>query len=141
MDREVTTQHEILNPDTLAPPIGFAHAVKAAAGRTVHLAGQIGSDDTGRLVSDDLVNQFAQACANLLSALEAAGGRAGDVVSMQIFVTDVSEYRDRSTELAAAYRSKFGKHYPAMALLEVAGLYEPAAKVELVGVAVVPDQR
>ena len=141
MDREVTTPHELLNPDQLAAPVGFAHAVRAVTGRTVHLAGQIGCDTSGALVSDDLVAQFERACANLLTALEGAGGSAGDLVSMQIFVTDIAEYRSRSRELASAYRSSFGRHYPAMALFEIKGLFDPDAKVELVGVAVVPDQR
>lgn len=133
--------HEVINPDDLARPIGFSHAVKAEAGRTVHLAGQIGCDQAGKLVSEDLVTQFEKACANILVALEGAGGRAEDMVAMQVFVTDVDEYRARSKELAGAYRASFGKHYPAMSLLEVKGLFEPGAKVEVVGVAVVGDQR
>ena len=140
MEGEMSS-HEIVNPESLARPVGFSHAVAAASGRTIHLAGQIGSDVDGTLVSDDLVAQFEKACANLLLALEAAGGRATDMVSMQIFVTDVADYRARSKELAGAYRASFGKHYPAMALTGVKGLFEPRAKVEVLGVAVITSQR
>lgn len=140
MDGQMSS-HEIVNPESLAPPSGFSHAVAAAPGRTIHLAGQIGSGVDGTLVSDDLVAQFEKACANLLAALEGAQGRAEDLVSMQIFVTDVAEYRTRSKELAGAYRASFGRHYPAMALTEVKGLFDPGAKVEILGVAVVTSQR
>ena len=134
----MTTPHEILNPDTLPPPLGFAHAVVAAEGRTVYLGGQAGLGTDGKLVSDDLVAQFSQAAANVVEALTAAGAAPDQLVSMQIFVTDVSDYKARLGELATAYQKHFGKHYPAIALLGVNELFDPAAKVELVCVAVVP---
>ena len=134
----MTTPHEILNPDTLARPQGFAHAVVAASGRTVYLGGQAGLDRDGKLVSDDLVAQFSQASANVVAALAAAGAAPDQLVAMQIYVTDVGEYKARLSELATAYQEHFGKHYPAIALLGVSELFEPAAKVELVCTAVVP---
>jgi enamine deaminase RidA (YjgF/YER057c/UK114 family) len=134
----VTTPHEILNPETLAPPVGFAHAVVAAEGRTVYLGGQTGIDKDGDVVSDDLADQFSQAAANVVAALAAAGASPEHLVSMQIFVTDVAAYKARLDDLAAAYRDHFGKHYPAIALLGVAELFDPAAKVELVCTAVIP---
>lgn len=134
----MTTPHEILNPETLARPIGFAHAVVAAEGRTVYLGGQAALDKDGNLVSDDLVDQFSQASANVVEALTAAGAAPDHLVSMQIFVTDVGEYKARLDDLATAYRKHFGKHYPAIALLGVNELFDPAAKVELVCIAAVP---
>ena len=134
----MTTPHEILNPETLPKPIGFSHAVVAAEGRTVYVGGQAGLDGDGKLVSDDLVEQFDQAAANVVAALAAAGAAPDQLVSMQIFVTDVGEYKARLTDLARAYQSHFGKHYPAIALLGVKELFEPAAQVELVCTAVVP---
>lgn len=134
----MTTPHEILNPDTLARPQGFAHAVVAASGRTVYLGGQAGLDRDGKLVSDDLVAQFSQASANVVAALAAAGAAPDQLVAMQIYVTDVGEYKARLSELATAYQEHFGKHYPAIALLGVSELFEPPAKVELVCTAVVP---
>jgi len=135
----VTTPHEILNPETLPDPIGFSHAVVAAAGRTVYLGGQAGLDRDGKLVSDDIVEQFAQAAGNVIGALTAAGAAPDQLVAMQIYVTDVTEYRSRLDDLAAAYQSYFGKHYPAIALVGVNELFDPRAKVELVCTAVVPE--
>jgi enamine deaminase RidA (YjgF/YER057c/UK114 family) len=86
-----------------------------------------------------MVEQFDRTAANVVRALEAAGGRPEHIVSMQIFVTDADEYRGSLREIGAAYRGHFGRHYPAMALLEVTGLFDPAAKIELVAVAVVPE--
>jgi enamine deaminase RidA (YjgF/YER057c/UK114 family) len=131
--------HLVLNPDALAPPRGFAHAVVAATGKTVHLGGQAGHDSAGTIVSDDLVAQFDQAAGNVVTALGAAGGRAEHLVSMQIFTTDIDAYRSALGALAEAYRRHFGRHYPAIALMGVSGLFDPAAKVELVCTAVIPD--
>jgi len=137
--RPVTTPHELLNPESLPAPIGFSHAVVAAAGRTVYLGGQAGLDRDGNLVSDDIVEQFDQAAANVIAALTAAGAAPDQLVAMQIYVTDVGEYRSRLRDLAGAYQRYFAKHYPAIALLGVKELFDPRAKVELVGTAVVPD--
>ena len=134
----MTTPHEILNPETLPKPVGFSHAVVAAAGRTVYLGGQAGLDREGDLVSDDIVEQFGQAAANVVRALTAAGAAPDQLVAMQIYVTDVSEYRSRLDDLAKAYQTYFGKHYPAIALLGVNELFDPRVKVELVCTAVVP---
>lgn len=129
--------HEIVNPESLAAPRGFAHAVVSAPGRTVYLGGQIGNDKDGA-IPDDLVEQFDQACANVLEAVAGAGGQPGHVVSLQIFATDVGEYAARMEEIGEAYRKHFGKHFPAMSLLATPELFEPAARVELMGVAVIP---
>ncbi len=130
--------HRVLNPDGLPPPSGFAHAVLPAPGRAIYLGGQAGHRPDGTLAGEGLVEQFDQACANVVSALEAAGGRPEHLVALQIFAVDVREYRGSLKPLGAAYRRHFGKHYPAMALLGTTELFDPAAKVELVGVAVIP---
>ena len=134
----MTTPHEILNPETLPKPQGFAHAVVAAQGRTIYLGGQAGLDKDGNVVSGGLVAQFSQAAANVVDALAAAGAAPDQLVSMQIYVTDVAEYKAKLPELATAYQAHFAKHYPAIALLGVNELFDPAAKVELVCIAVVP---
>ena len=126
------TPHRIVNPETLAPPAGFAHAVVAAPGRTIYLGGQIGAGAT-------IVEQFSGAAGNVVTALRAAGGAPEHLVSLTIFVTDLDAYRAALRPIGEAYREHFGGHYPAMALFGVAGLFDPAALVELVGVAVVPD--
>jgi enamine deaminase RidA (YjgF/YER057c/UK114 family) len=100
----------------------------------VHVAGQIGRGST-------LVEQFGAALDHVVAALAAAGARPEDVVSMQIFATDVAAYRASTRELGEAYRARFGRHYPAMALLGVSELVDPSALVEIVAVAVVPEER
>ena len=129
--------HRIVNPPGLMPPVGFAHAVVAAPGRTVYLGGQTGHDRDGRLVGDSLVLQFERAAANVVEALAAVGAVPADLVSVQMFVTEMAAYRAASAPIGDAYRKHFGRHFPAIALLEVAGLHDTGAKVELVCVAVV----
>jgi enamine deaminase RidA (YjgF/YER057c/UK114 family) len=105
----------------------------------VHLAGQTGHRADGSLSGEDLVEQFDQACANVVAALGAAGGRPEHLVSMTIYTTDLPAYREDRPLIGQAYQRHLGKHYPAMALLGVTELVDPAAKVEIVGVAVIPD--
>jgi enamine deaminase RidA (YjgF/YER057c/UK114 family) len=132
--------HRIVNPESLAPPVGYAHAVVAATGRTIYLGGQTAHDADGVLRGDTLAEQFEMAADNLVRALAAAGGRPEHLVSMQIYVTDAAAYRSSLGDIGTVYRRFFGPHFPAMALLEVSGLFDPAAKVELVATAVVPDE-
>ncbi|HEV8572209.1 MAG TPA: RidA family protein [Actinomycetota bacterium] len=132
-----TSPHRLVNPDTLPPPKGYSHAVVAAAGTIVALAGQTGYRADGTIV-EDLVGQFDQAAWNVAEALRAAGGSPEHLVQLLMFVTDVAEYRARREEIGEAYRRHLGRHYPAMALLGVVELVDPRTKVELVGMAVVP---
>ncbi len=136
MERPITSPHEILNPTTLPPARGFSHAVIAQAGRTVYLAGQTAQQADGTIVGGTVAEQFDVAAGNVVKALEAAGAHAQDLVSMQIFVTDITEYQRLSKEVGEAYRRHFGRYFPAMALLEVRRLFDPTAKVELMCVAV-----
>jgi len=138
--RPPVTPHLILNPAWLPPAIGFAHVVIPASGMMVYLSGQAGHRPDGTLAGESLVEQFDQACANVVEALAAAGGRPEDLVSMQIFVTDANEYRSCLGDVGEVYRRHFGPHYPAMAMLEVGALFDPRARIELMCVAVVPEQ-
>jgi enamine deaminase RidA (YjgF/YER057c/UK114 family) len=131
--------HRLIDPEELEPAVGFTHAVAASAGRTVYLAGQVGHDSAGKIAGPGIVEQFDRALANLVVAVESAGGRPEHVVSMQVFVTNIAEYRDSRVALGRAWRERFGRHYPAMALLGVDALFDPEAKVELMGVAVIPE--
>jgi enamine deaminase RidA (YjgF/YER057c/UK114 family) len=133
------TPHRVVNPPSLAQPIGFSHAVVARPGRTVWLGGQTAQDADGTIQGATLVEQFDRAAANVAEALGAAGGQPDHLVSMQLFVTDAAEYRASLRELGDVWRRRFGRHYPALALFEVSGLFDPAALVEIVAVAVVPD--
>ncbi|TME82041.1 MAG: RidA family protein [Chloroflexi bacterium] len=136
MDRPLASPHDIRNPETLPRPSGFSHAVIAQVGRTVYLAGQTAQSADGTIVPGSMAEQFDVAAGNLVLALHAAGAQPQHLVSLQIFVTDIAEYQRLSKEIGVAYRRHFGHHYPAMALLEVSRLYDPAATVELMGIAV-----
>ena len=136
----MSSPHRVVNPEGLAPPVGFAHAVVAAPGRTVYLGGQAAQGPDGAIVGATLAEQFEVAAANLVAALAAAGGSPEHLVSLHIYTTEIDRYRASLAELGAAYRRHLGRQYVASALFEVAGLFDPAAKVELVGIAVVPDQ-
>jgi enamine deaminase RidA (YjgF/YER057c/UK114 family) len=133
-----SSPHELINPPWMLPPSGFSHAVRARTGQTLWIAGQAGHRRDGTLAGPGLVEQFDQAAANVAEALAAAGANPEHLVSMQIFTTDAAAYRASLREIGAAYRKHFGKHYPAMGLFEVSGLFDPAAKVELMCVAVIP---
>jgi enamine deaminase RidA (YjgF/YER057c/UK114 family) len=129
--------HRIVNPPELVPAVGFSHAVVAAPGRTIYLGGQTGHGADGS-IPDSLVEQFDAACANVVTALAAAGARPEHLVSLQIYATNGEEYRRSLEALGAAYRHHFGRHYPAAAFFEVKGLFDPTARVELVAAAVAP---
>ena len=136
----MTTPHRVVNPEGLAPPVGFAHAVVAAPGRTVYLGGQAAQGPDGRIVGDSVTEQFEVAAGNLVAALAAAGGAPEHLVSLHVYTTEIDRYRASLGELGAAYRRHLGRHYVATALFAVAGLFDPQAKVELVGIAVVPEE-
>ena len=131
--------HQFLNPADLAPPVGFSHVAVTAPGRLVFLAGETAHQADGTLAGSTLSEQFAAAAENVGIALAAARATPADIVSLQIFTTDVDAYRAETKAIGAAYRAVFGPHYPPMALFGVARLYDPAALVELVVTAVIPD--
>jgi enamine deaminase RidA (YjgF/YER057c/UK114 family) len=124
-----------VQPEGWAPAKGYANGVVCEGGRTVYVAGQIGWDAHQRFTSDDFVAQFDQALANVVAVVEAAGGRATDIVKMTVYVTDLDAYRDGLRGVGGAWRARLGKHFPAMALVGVAGLVERAAKVEIEAIA------
>lgn len=135
----MSTPHEVIVAAELARPVGFAHAVVAAPGRTVHLGGQTAQGPDGAIAGDSMLAQFDVAAANLVIALRAAGAEPRHLVSMIIYVTSVAQYRAALTQLGGVWRRHFGRHYPAVALLGVNELFDDAAKVELVATAVIPD--
>lgn len=128
---------EHLNPEPLGPARGFSHVTRS--GGRVWVAGQIGCDASGRLLSPgDLVAQFARAVRNLGTALAAAGCGPADVVKITYYVTDVAAYRAALSQIGQAYREVFGRHYPATTLVGVAALFDPEAMVEIECEAVAP---
>ena len=132
---------ERINPDELARPSGFSHAVAVGDGRLVFLAGQTGYATDGRIVGGGVVPQFERALGNLLAALRAAGGEPGDLVSLTIYAVDLDDYRAHGREIGNAWRRLCGHEYPAMAAVGVSRLWDAEALVEVQGFAVVgaPD--
>ena len=129
----------LINPDSLGTPSGYSHGVVADVhGKLLFIAGQIAWDEKQKIVSADFVEQFDRALANVVSVLSAAGGKPEHVVRLVIYVTDKIEYRERTREVGERYRKHLGKHFPAMVLVQVAGLLDDAAKVEIEGMAVLP---
>ncbi|MRX51000.1 RidA family protein [Paracoccus sp. S-4012] len=130
--------HEFLNPEGWKPAIGYANGV-AASGRMVFLGGLIGWNGQQEFETDDLIEQIDQTLANIVTVLEAAGGRPEHLVRLTWYITDKREYLDRLRELGAIYRKNLGKHFPSMAMIPVAELIEDRAKVEIEATAVIPD--
>jgi enamine deaminase RidA (YjgF/YER057c/UK114 family) len=128
---------EYVNPPELARPSGFSHAV-IATGRTVFLAGQTAVNDSGRIVGEDLVEQFEQALTNLLTSLRAAGGGPSQLASLTIYIIDIEDYRAHSRQIGSVWKRLVGTSYPAMAGIGVSRLWDARAKVEIQGYAVLP---
>jgi enamine deaminase RidA (YjgF/YER057c/UK114 family) len=126
---------ERVNPDELAPPSGYSHAVRASETVRVYLAGQTALDEHGEIVGTDVVDQFERALANMLTALRAAGGAPEDLVSVTIYAVDLAAYRAQATAIGAVWRRLVGRTYPAMAAIGVARLWDDAALVEVHGIA------
>jgi enamine deaminase RidA (YjgF/YER057c/UK114 family) len=129
---------ERINPAELGRPSGFSHAVSVTGGRLVFLAGQTALDADGRIVGDGVVEQFERALGRLLTSLRAAGGQPADLVSLTVYAVDFDDYRAHGRELGEVWRRLAGREYPAMAAIGVHRLWDPAALVEIQGVAAVP---
>lgn len=127
----------VIQPEGWKRPRGYSNGV-AARGEQIFIAGQIGWDEHERLVSEDFVEQTAQALRNVIAVLRAGGACAEHLVRMTWYVTDKHEYASRAKEIGAAYRDIVGAVYPAMTLVQVADLLEDGAKVEIEATAIVP---
>ena len=128
---------EFINPESLGAPRGYANGVLTeASGRLLFIAGQIGWNEQQQIVSDDLVEQFDRALANVIAVVTEAGGKPEQIARLIIYATDKNEYRRRMKEIGERYRARMGKHFPAMVLVEVSGLLEDRAKIEIEGTAV-----
>ena len=126
-----------INPKSLGRPRGYSNGQLTREGaRLLFIAGQIGWDEEQCLVSEDFVEQFDRALRNVLAVVLEAGGAPTGVARLVVYVTDKREYLARTAEIGERWRALMGRHYPAMALVEVKGLLEDGAKVEIEGVAV-----
>lgn len=128
---------EIINPEEWKPPVGYSNAIAARGERTLYLGGQVAFDEKAVVVGvGDLVAQFRKTIENLETVVRAAGGTLENIVKLTIFVQDRDDYKAHGRELGAAYRERFGKHFPAMTLVEVARFYETDVLIEIEGIAV-----
>lgn len=121
-------------------PRGYANGM-VASGRMLAIAGLIGWDATETLVGPDFAAQYRKTLENIAAVLDAAGAKPEHLISVTVYVTDTAEYIAAIKPVGEAWRAVFGKHYPAMALVQVAALLEPGAKVEIQGLACIPDPR
>jgi len=132
------TMHTLLQPEGWVAPKGYANGV-AARGTLVVTGGQIGWNAQQQFESDDFIAQTRQTLLNVRAVLEAGGAGPEHLVRLTWYVVDRDEYNARLKELGAAYREVMGKNFPAMACVQVAGLMEARAKIEIEATAVVPD--
>lgn len=129
----------ILQPPGWARPKGFSNGIAVKGGTTVYIAGQVGWMGEGVWEARDFGGQFRQTLKNTLAVLAQAGGRPEHIVRMTWYVVDKQEYLAAIREVGAAYRELIGRHYPAMAVVQVGALVEDLARLEIETTAVIPE--
>lgn len=139
MSSEASRSLQLVLPRGWKRPSGYSNGVRVPAGRDLlFVAGQIGWDESGRLVDAGFPAQFERALRNCVTVVEAAGGRAADIVRLTLYCADRRDYLGHLGEIGAAYRRVMGDHYPSMSLVEVAALLEEGARVEIEATAALP---
>ena len=129
----------LINPESLGAPSGYSHGLLAdGGGKLLFISGQIGWNEKQHIVSDDFVEQFDRALANVVTVVREAGAEPQHIMRLVVYVTNKREYRERTRAVGERYRRHMGKHFPAMVLVEVAGLLDDSAKVEIEGMALIP---
>ncbi|MBB4351264.1 MULTISPECIES: RidA family protein [Rhizobiaceae] len=130
--------HTILQPEGWAKPIGYANGV-SATGRQIFVGGQIGWNAQCQFETDDFVGQVKQTLENIVAVLAAGGAKPEHITTMTWYFTDKAEYLGNLKGIGQAYREVIGKHFPAMAAMQVVALVEDRAKIEIQATAVVPE--
>ena len=130
--------HTILQPEGWAKPIGYANGM-AATGRMVFVGGQIGWNERCEFESDDFVQQVRQTLKNVVAILAEGGAERPHLTSMTWDFPDKAEYLSNLKGIGQAYREIIGRHFPAMAALQVVALVEDRAKIEIQATAVIPE--
>ncbi|MGB3391134.1 MAG: RidA family protein [Pseudaminobacter sp.] len=133
----IPTPHQILHPVGWKAAKGYANGIMAQ-GRTVYVGGQIGWTGDQVFEARDLPGQVRQTLQNVVDIVREAGGSPGHIVKMTWYITSKSDYLANLKAVGDAYRSVMGKHFPAMAMVQVAALIEDEAQVEIEAIAVVP---
>jgi len=130
---------KILQPPGWVKPKGFSNGISVRGGTTVFVAGQVAFNSQGIFEEKTFAGQFRQTLKNTLAVLAEAGGRPEHIVRMTWYILDKKEYLGAIKEVGAAYRELIGRHYPAMAVVQVSGLIEDEAKLEIETTAVIPE--
>jgi enamine deaminase RidA (YjgF/YER057c/UK114 family) len=130
--------HRILQPEGWAKPRGYSNGI-SARGRTIFVGGQVGWNKDSVFETDDLVEQFRQTLINIVAVLACDGAGPEHVTTMTWYLLDRREYLERVAEIGEAYREIMGRNFPAMAVVQVTGLIEARAKVEIQATAVVAE--
>lgn len=130
--------HTILQPDGWAKPIGYANGI-CATGRQIFVGGQIGWNGEYQFETDDFVAQVRQTLQNIVTVLAEAGATPEHITTMTWYFTDKAEYLNNLKGIGQVYREVIGKHYPAMAAMQVVALVEDRAKIEIQATAVIPE--
>ena len=133
----VTSPHTFLQPDDWVPAKGYANGV-LAEGRIVYTGGLVGWNAAQEWEHKDLLGQFRQTLQNIVAVLAEAGAGPEHLVRLTWYITDKAEYNSSLKEIGAIYREVIGRHFPAMAVVQVVGLMEDAAKIEIEATAVLP---
>jgi len=129
---------QILQPPTWAKPRGFANGI-AASGKLVFIAGQVGWTGEAKWEAHDFAGQFKQTLKNIVEVLAQVGGKPHHIVRLTWYVIDKQEYLSSLKDVGIAYRAVMGRHFPTMAVVQVSGLVEPEAKLEIEATAVIPE--
>jgi len=129
---------QILQPPGWARAKGFANGI-AASGKLVFIAGQVGWTGKGKWEARDFAGQFRQTLANIIEVLAQAGGKPQHIVRLTWYVIDKQEYLAALKDVGTAYRALMGRHFPTMAVVQVGGLIEPEARLEIEATAVIPE--
>jgi len=130
---------QILQPPSWARAKGFSNGI-VASGKMVFIAGQVGWTGQGEWKEKSFAGQFRQTIRNILDVLAEAKGKPEHIVRLTWYVLDRDEYLASLKEVGAAYRELMGRHYPTMAVVQVSGLVEREAKLEIEATAVLPEK-
>jgi enamine deaminase RidA (YjgF/YER057c/UK114 family) len=132
--------YDLINPEELGVPRGWTNGMLGPVdGRVLFVAGQDAAEAEGEVTTDDFLEQFAIALGKAITVVREAGGGPEDIGRITMYVTDIQEYRDSRKDMSPEYRALMGKHYPAMALVQVCALVDPRAKIELEVTAMIRD--
>ena len=130
--------HRVLQPEGWTKPVGYSNGMEAR-GRTIFVGGQIGWTGESKFEARDLPGQVRQTLQNVVDILAVAGAAPENITNMTWYLVDLNDYRANLKEIGAAYKAVIGRNFPTMAVVEVSGLVEDAALVEIQATAVIPD--